>query len=217
MIPAMRMGLFLMLYMFFAPYALAYVPVLVEQESLSDITQISDPTLAQGFFGTLDSFPHTYEIHASEPFTLYTNIRTPDLSSNTNTVSGIIIKEEKRGVSEITRMRAADALWETVYDSLTGGSYREGVTFEKELEPGVYRIEVHTPDNAEKYVLMVGKRDDMTLGYFTLLERLMDVQRFNERSAFFIVLSPYVYIPLNIILGGIGGICWYKRRYKIKK
>ena len=217
MISTMRIGLFLVLYIFSAPHALAYVPVLVEQESLSDITQISDPTLAQGFFGTLDSFPHTYEIHASEPFTLYTNIRTPDLSSNTNTVSGIIIKEEKRGVSEITRMHAVDALWETVYDSLTGGSYREGATFEKELEPGVYRIEVHTPDNAEKYVLMVGKRDDMTLGYFTLLERLMDVQRFNERSAFFIVLSPYVYIPLNIILGGIGGICWYKRRYKIKK
>lgn len=217
MISTMRLGLFLVLYLFFASHTLAYVPVLVEQESLSDITQITDPTLAQGFFGTLDSFPQTYEIHASEPFTLYTKIRTPDLSSNTNTVSGIIIKEEKRGVSEITRMHAADAAWETVYDSLTGDSYREGATFEKDLEPGVYRIEVHTPDNAEKYVLMVGKRDDMTLGYFTLLGQLMDVQRFNERSALFMILSPYVYIPLSIILGGIGGICWYKRRYKIKK
>ncbi|QQR64436.1 hypothetical protein IPH92_02590 [Candidatus Kaiserbacteria bacterium] len=213
----MRLGLFLVLYMFFAPQALAYVPVLVEQESLNDITQIADPTLAQGFFGTLDSFPQTYEIHASEPFTLYANIRTPDLPSNTNTVSGIIIKEEKRGVSEITRMHAADAAWETVHDTLTGNSYREGATFEKELEPGVYRIEVHTPDNAEKYVLMVGKRDDMTLGYFSLLGRLIDVQRFNERSAFFMVLSPYVYIPLGIIMGGIGGVWWYKRRPKVQK
>ncbi len=212
----MRVGLFFLLYIFLAPHAEAYVPVLIEQESLSDITQIVDPTLAQGFFGTLDGFPQTYEIHASESFTLYTHIRTPDLSSNTNTVAGIIIKEQRRGVTEITRMHAIDASWETTYDTLTGNTYREGATFEQELGPGVYRVEVHTPDNAEKYVLMMGKQSDMTLGYFTLLGRLVDVQRFNERSALWIVMSPYVYVPLIGIIGSIGGVWWYMRRRKVQ-
>lgn len=208
----MRIVLFLFLFILYAPHTEAYVPVLVEQESLSDITQIADSALAQGFFGTLDGFPQTYEIHASETFTLYAHIRTPNLPANTNAVSGIIIKEQKRGVAEVTRMHATDASWETVRDTLTGNTYREGATFEQELGPGVYRIEVHTPDNAEKYVLMVGRRNDMALGYFTLLGRLMDVQRFNERSAFWVVMSPYAYIPLMVIMGGAAGVWWYVRR-----
>ncbi len=212
----MRIGLLLLLYILFSPHAEAYVPVLVEQESLSDITQITDPTLAQGFFGTLDDFPQTYEIHASETFTLYTHIRTPDLPTNTNAVAGIIIKEQRRGVTEITRMHAKDASWETTYDALTGNSYREGATFEQELGPGVYRIEVHTPDNAEKYILMVGRQNDMTLGYFDLLGRLMDVQRFNERSAFWVITSPYVYVPLLIIVSVVGGLWWYMRRREVE-
>ncbi len=210
----MRIGLLVLLYVFLAPHAEAYVPVLVEQETLSDITQIADPTLAQGFFGALDGLPETYEIHATETFTLYTHIRTPDLPANTNTVAGIIVKEQRRGVSEVTRMHATDASWDVVYDTLTGNTYREGATFEQELGPGVYRIEVHTPDNAEKYVLMVGKRSDMTLGYFTLLGRLVDIQRFNERSVLWVIISPYVYVPLLMMMCLGGGVWWYMRRRK---
>jgi hypothetical protein len=216
MISLMRIALLVLFCVFLAPHAEAYVPVLVEQESLRDITQITDPALAQGFFGALEGLPETYEIHASESFTLYAHIRTPDLPTNTNTLAGIIIKEQRRGVTEVTRMHAADASWEVMRDTLTGNTYREGATFEQELGPGVYRIEVHTPDNAEKYVLMVGNHTDMTLGYFTLLGRLMEVQRFHEQSAFWVIRSPYVYIPLIVIIGGVGGVWWYMRRRKVE-
>ncbi len=209
----MRIYIFLLLCFFCAPTAHAYVPNLVDQDSLSDITTIADPTLSQGFFGTLNGFPHTYEIRVTEPFKLSVHIRTPNIPSHTDTVSGIVIKEEKRGVSEVTRIEAKDASWEVLTDTLTGTSYRQGASFEQELEPGVYRVEVHTPDNNEKYILMLGAREDMTVGYFTLIGRLIDIQRFNERWALWIILSPYVYVPL--IVSGIAGIIigvWYKRR-----
>lgn len=209
----MRMLLFFVTCILYAPTVHAYVPNLVIQESLSDITTIADPTLAQGFFGTLAGFPHTFEIRATEPFLLSIHIRTPDVPSHTDTVSGIVIKEEKRGVSEITRLHAEDASWTVLRDTLTGASYRDGASFEQELEPGVYRVEVHTPDNAEKYILMVGTREDMTVGYFTLIGRLIDIQRFNEQWVVWVVRSPYVYVPLLIILiSCIAWGMWYKRK-----
>ncbi len=209
----MRVFIFLVTCVFYAPIVHAYVPNLVTQESLTDITTITDPTLAQGFFGTLAGFPHTFEIRSTEPFLLSLHIRTPNVPSHTDTVSGIVIKEEKRGVSEVARLKAEDASWTVLNDTLTGTSYRDGSSFERELEPGVYRVEVHTPDNAEKYILMVGTREDMTIGYGALIGRLIDIQRFNEQWIVWVVRSPYVYVPLLIILTScfVCGV-WYKRR-----
>lgn len=195
------------------PHADAYVPNIVNQESLSDITTIADPTLAQGFFGTLDGFPHTYEIRMTEPFVLSIHIRTPDVASHTDTVSGIVVKEKKRGVLEIARLHAEDASWDVRTDFLTGTSYREGTSFTQELEPGVYRVEVHTPDNNEKYILMIGEREDMTIGYGELIGRLIDLQKFHERWSVWVITSPYVYVPLLVSIGiGITVYLWYRRK-----
>lgn len=188
--------------------AYAYVPQIVIQESLYDITEIIDPELSQGFFGELAGFPHTYEIHADKPFTLYAQIRVPDIESSKNTVSGIIIKNKKKGrVEEVTRFLAQDATWAVQSDSLIGEKYREGAMFEKELDAGTYRIEVHTPDNLEKYILRIGNKDDMNIGYFTLLGRIMEVKNFYGYSGFWVVQSPYVYIPLCVGFAILGA--WY--------
>jgi hypothetical protein len=213
----MRFLVLVILGVLYAPqFVDAYVPQMVEQESLADITLIADPTLSQGFYGTLEGFPHTFEIHVPESFVFRVQLRTPNLSSNTNAISGIIIKEQKRGVKEITRLLGKDASWEVHTDTLSGTLYREGASFEQELEPGVYRIEVHTPDNTEKYVLMMGKYEDMTIGYFTLLGRIMDIQTFNERSVLWVVLSPYVYLPLLLFVL-CGGVLWYIHRKRLAR
>jgi hypothetical protein len=197
----------------FATSAEAYVPQVVVQESLHDITTIIDPEYAQGFFGTLSDFPHTYEIHAKDSFVLFAEIRVPELEASKNTVSGIVIKEQKKGrVEEITRFLAEDALWETQYDYLIGEKYREGAVFEKELGPGTYRIEVHTPDNREKYMLMVGKQDRKDVGYFELIGRIADVKEFYGTSVLWIIVSPYVYVPILIICIVALGYLWYRRR-----
>jgi len=200
--------------LFFAGTAHAYVPQVVVQESLHDITVIDDPELSQAFFGELQDFPHTYEIRADKSFTLYTQIRVPELESSKNNVSGIIIKEQKKGrVEEVARFLALDAQWAVHKDTLIGEEYREGAQFEKELGPGVYRLEVHTPDNLEKYILRVGKKEDMNIGYFELLGRIIDIKKFYETSVFWIILSPYAYVPL-LVLTVLGGL-WYLWRRKM--
>jgi hypothetical protein len=196
--------------------AVAFVPNLITQKTLNDIVVISTPELSQAFYGQMENFPHTYEIHSDIPFTLYTHILVPDITSSKNIVSGIIIKEPVRSgrVTEIARLEAKDAAWTKWFEWRGGDSYREGAVFEKELEAGTYRIEVHTPDNLEKYVLVVGKREEMSIGYFELIRRLMGVKRFFEKSPVLIIMSPYVYAPL-LGIGVVGGVLWYRQRRQV--
>jgi hypothetical protein len=194
--------------------AKAHQPYMVNQESLLDIEKVDDPALSQAFYGDLDGFPHTYEIRAEEPFTLSMQILQPDLESSLNNISGIIIKEgAKRGrVIEVARLSAKNARWESDFSAYTGDSYRQGPALTKELDPGVYRIEVNTPDNLEKYVLLLGTREDRTIGYFELLGRLVEVKRFFEKPAISVIQSSFVYAPLFFVFGLAA--LWYAWRRK---
>lgn len=214
----MRYAALFLAYIVSASCAFAYVPNLVTQETLHDITTVYDPELSQAFIGQLNDQPHTYEISAEEPFSLFVQLRIPDIDSSKNNVSGIIIKEQKRGrVEEVTRFLAKDAAWSVKDDSLSGDTYREGASFERSLDAGVYRIEVSTPDNIEKYILMIGTREEMTIGYFELISRLMDMKKFAEKSRFFIIESPYVYWPL-VVLVSLTSLAWFVRnRMKVAR
>lgn len=189
----------------------AYVPEVVVQKDLHDIRAIVDPELSQLFAGELTDFPHTYEIRSEKPFTLYVEIRIPDLAEGKDNVSGIVIKEQRKGrVEEITRFLAKDASWTIKKDTLLGDTYREGASFEKELQGGVYRIEVSTPNNLETYMLRVGKREEMTIGYFELLGRIADIKKLYGKSAFFVIESPYLYWPLIVFALIVCTLCvWY--------
>lgn len=196
--------------------AQAYVPEVVVQKSLLDVVTIQDPTLAQTFYGDLSDFPHTYQIVATQPFHFFMQIAVPDIESSTNNISGILIKEPQgRGrVEEITRLYAKDAEWKSVREWWTMDSQRMGPFFEKDLGPGIYRFEVSTPNNHEKYVLKVGTREELTLGYFGTVSRLAGVKVFFEKSRVRVVESPLIFLPI-IVLVGLG--MWYRRRVRIMK
>ncbi len=198
----------------YTPFVHAYVPNIVTQTSLLDIDTISDPELSQGFYGEMTGFPHTFEITESKPFHLYVQVRMPDIDSSTNDVSGIIIKERAEGgrVIEVARLPAKDASWSTRYESVLGDVYREGSTYEMDVEAGTYRIEVHTINNLEKYILTIGRREEMTLGYFEFLGRLVDVKYFYEKSSLRVIESPYVYGPVIVIAVCIFSAWFYFRR-----
>jgi hypothetical protein len=198
--------------------ALAHVPHIVEQTSVIDIDPITDPTLSQAFYGTLDGFPHTYEIRAKEAFTLHVEVLIPDIESATENVSGIVIRETgtKGRVVEVTRLLADDASWESFYEFFGGDSYRKGGVYEADVEAGVYRIEVSTPENTAPYVLVVGNREEFgAIGYFETIRRLMEVKEFFGKSQFMVVVSPLVFIPLIILIGGVGILYWYRRRTSV--
>jgi len=196
------------------PYGEAHVPSVITQESLHDITEISNPEISKAYYGALDGFPQTYAIKSSEPFNLFVEILIPDHEESTPIVSGIIIREVGKSgrVSEVARLLASDATWESFYEPWGGDRYRRGASFEKEVEAGTYRIEVTTPNNDEKYVLIVGKEEKFgELGYFETLERLMQVKVFLGKSKLRIIESPFAYVPLMLLL--IGVVIWrYRKR-----
>ncbi len=197
------------------PIGYAYVPLVVEQESQSDVRVIENPETEQYFYGRLNDFPHTYEIQAVEPFTLHVEVLVPEVHEAKDIVNGIIIKQEGRQgrVVEIARMLAVDASWEPFYEPWGGDSYRRGTSFTSEVSPGTYRIEVSTPDNLSPYALVVGTEDERgDVSYTEMVRRIADVKEFYGRSPITVVVSPYVYLPLLVLVLLVGGTIWYRRR-----
>ena len=200
----------------FLPFSFvhAHVPNLVEQNSLHDITTIVEPTLSQAFYGTLRGFPHTFEIRSDESFTLHVEVLVPDSDTSTENVSGIIIRETGRQgrVTEVARMLAKDASWESFYEPWGGDSYRRGSVSEREVESGIYRIEVSTPDNNAPYVLVVGSKEEFgSIGYFETVKRIADVKTFFGKSKFMVIESPFVYVPLLFSMFVVF-MAWLRRR-----
>lgn len=211
----MRWFPFLFLFLCFTPSAYAHIPYIVTQDSLKDVVTIDEPEVSKAYYGILSGFPHTYLVNTKVPITLFVEVLVPDIDSSTNNVSSIITRQvENSGrVTEVARLEAKDASWESFYEFFGGDSYRRGPDFEEEIDPGTYRVEVHTPDNVEKYVLVVGKREEGgELGYFELLRRMMEVKLFFEKPRILIIESPFVFIPLLVGVAIVFGILWYRRR-----
>lgn len=205
---------FLAFGIFFAFPAFAHVPIIVPAQSQTEVIIVEDPDLSQAYYGTMDNSPHTYEVRSEKLFSLSIALSVPDIESSTNSISAIVVKmpERKGRVTEITRINAHDALWESSFEFFGGDFYRKGPTYTHELEPGVYRIQVYTPNNTEKYVFTIGTREEMTIGYFELLGRILEVKYFFEKSSVRILESAFVYIPLVLLFGCIYSIRWYRRR-----
>ncbi len=209
------MRILLIALLFFTTSAVhAYIPEVIVEKNLLDVYQISDPELAQTFYGELVDFPHTYQIIATEPFYLFVQISVPEMGTSSAIVSGIIIKEPvgKGRVEEITRLTARDAVWEKDREWWTMDAYQKGPFFEKELGPGTYRIEVHTPNNREKYILKVGTREEMALGYFETVSRIADVKSFFDKTPLRTVESPLIWLPT--LFSSVGIFLFIRRKHR---
>lgn len=204
--------IFLSIFLLLATPVQAFVSEAIMQESLLDITTIEDPVRAQTFYGDLVDFPHTYQIVSTKPFHLFVQIKVPDIESSTDNLFGIIIKEPvgKGRVQEVARLKGSGTAWESSFEWWGFDSYRNGPSFEQDLGPGTYRIEVSTPDNRDKYVLSVGTQSEVSFNYFDMVRRAMDVKVFFGKSRLRVVESPLVFVPVL----GIGGFVafWYRRR-----
>lgn len=200
------------------PYTgFAYVPLVVERESVNSLHTIEDPTLEQYFYGTLNNFPHTYVITEDEAFTLHVEILVPEMEGSKNEVNGIVVKKEGRQgrVVEVARMLAKEASWEAFREPWGGDEYRRGEMYSATVEPGTYLIEVSTPNNDSPYTLVVGTRKERdAVSYFEMIERIRDVKSFYGQSSLMVIESPYVFGPIVTVIFLCGGVWyWYRRRY----
>ncbi len=152
------------------------------------------------YLGTLKGDPHMYEFTLGAPSTLMLTLT--QLKADTPIPFSLITVKQNNhnaGVVEVGRLRAKDAVWEATFDRGLGLRFLAGQAFEAELTPGVYRVEVSTPDNFGSYMLTVGN-NPKSPGYFATLGDVRTIQRFFGKSFFAVFKSSYVYFPLGILL-----------------
>ncbi len=186
-----------------------------------DIVTINEPEIEKLVLGELLDAPEMFEIVSEDPFTFSVEIRAlPDRQSSglmPPQFSGIIIKQnEIRGVTEIARLKSSDSKWNEVRDKVTGLAYLAGPAFTEQLEPGTYRIEISTPDNTGKYMLLFGAKPDK-VGYFETLSNIKNVYNYYGLGGISMFSSPYIHYPIGIVvlIILISGTWFWQRKHKI--
>jgi hypothetical protein len=197
------------LYWFFVCALIFVGPVVFANELI--ITEVAEPYAVvpiEGdfeykklFLGELSDYPIMYEFEVDEetivPFVLRQiyNKREDPLR-----LALIMVQpEESGGVKEIVRHNPSLADWQVVKSPESGVTFWESVLPVKNLTPGIYRVEVSTPQNQGKYLLELGE-NDQTLTPFETLGNIRTVHKFFGFSFFKILTVPVVYYPLGIIL-----------------
>lgn len=196
--------------------ALAYDPQFnTNTEPFSVYPVVGNLETQREYHGSLQDYPDTYEITADESFILALSIRIPDINDPRTDFSGIVVrKREQGGVEEVARLAAAAASWELVRDPVSGIRYLQGPTYEEPLAPGVYRVEVSTPDNRGFYELVIGANEPES-GYFKKLGQVREVRAFYGLGSFGLLRSPLVHYPIGImVLIGLLFVTWRWQRRK---
>lgn len=152
------------------------------------------------YLGELSDFPVMYEITGKEPFDIQARVRQRyNGSEKPVPFSLIVIRQNERGggVTEVSRLRPGTDGWTMVKDSVFGMTFWESDVLFSAVEPGVYRIEISTPENIGRYMLILGDGEDMP-GYFTTLANVRTTQKFFGYSVLKLLTSSYVYYTLGI-------------------
>lgn len=145
----MSMRVFLFSIFFLLPIlAFAYTSVIANPETQTTVLPIANPQESQDFFGELTDFPHTFEFTVSKEFLFSASVYTHDVPDQKNDISIILIKEEKRGVSEIKRTKIGEQTWESKNDPLLVESFKSGGQIASVLKEGTYRLEVSSDGRA---------------------------------------------------------------------
>ncbi len=195
----------------FPATALAGEVILVEQPSPFEISTLEEVTTERWLVGELDDFPQTFEFELTEPTVFRAQVMVPAETDVTNRISLIAIKEVERGVEEVMRRTATSETWEPFADPISGLEFIESTYYEDRLEPGVYRIEVSTPDNAGYYVLKLGTKE-VSRGYFGTYRDIMNLRSGLGLSTAPTHMNVYVALPPLLIVTVVVGAWWFWRR-----
>ncbi len=201
---------------FLAPLcALGYASVVVKPADATVVLPIRDAAVPQEFFGVLRDHPHTFQFAVDDAVPFTASVFVLDDPAQMHNASIILVKEEQRGVQEIGRTKGIKEPWELVADVMLAESFRKGGTLAATLEPGMYRLEVSSPNNDARYRLVLG-HEPVTRSYFENLAVLFEVRALFGASQWGSILSPLVYVPLlmlSIVLSLWGAYRYRKRMH----
>lgn len=174
------------------PYDVVSVPGTVDEQ--------------QFIVGALTGYPQMVEIKSDEEFTLRVELRALPDATTTPDFAGIVVQVlERRGVAEVARLKPTDAPWTKVREHVSGLSYLAGPLYEGRVPAGTYHIEVSTPENIGKYILVLGTVP--TNGsYWNTWSAISRLYTFYDVSKIGMIRSPLIYYPFGIVLllGGFG-------------
>ena len=141
----------------FLPNAYAHQPRLVDVQTT---IFVSLPEISKAYYGKLAGQPVIFHIKAQESFKLYVNLLVPDIEGVEKNVSAKILKDG--AVLAVLEGPLFD--WKQFHEPFAGDDYFRGPEFSAIQEPGIYQIEVYSPDNQGKYVLAIGDKESFPLG-----------------------------------------------------
>jgi hypothetical protein len=218
MVLSMRFLLFLVL--FFSPaVTLAFNPFLNQTSIPYEVMTIDARVNERAeYLGDLNGYPQMYEFTLGKEEELTLSLVQKD-TENPLKFSLIVVRENNHnaGVTEIGRLGYNEVIWNKRKDGSLALTLLEGQGFIRTIGAGVYRVEVSTPDNFGKYMLVVGK-DAVGTGYFKLLGDIVTIQSFFGLPFVAILLSSMVYYPLGIIiLMGLFYYTWRNRNRLMEK
>lgn len=169
------------------------------------VTAIEAPQEGREFFGRLKAFPHTYSftVDAPSPFSAHLYIHASVGAQDDAML--LLVKEERKGVTEIGRTEGKDAVWQDDYDAVLSERFKKGGSIDTTLEAGSYRLEVSSPNNDALYRLVLN--NDASAGYLTALSSLFAVKELVGAPAYTALYSPLVYVPVLLLLALC--IAWY--------
>jgi len=137
-------------------------------------------------YGVLAGFPHTFTFTTLEEVPFSMQVAMSEAEENQD-VSLILVKEEKRGVSEVGRLDGKISEWILNYDIARAITWAEGSKLTYTLEPGTYKFEISSPENNRGYRLVLGAGDP------TIYSELSMVRTVFGAGSLSMLLSPYVF------------------------
>lgn len=168
------------------------------------------------YLGELKGDPHMYEFSTGHEDQLQVKLFQKPTDKNLPLSLIVVRLNEERGVTEVGRLRGSEVVWGDYEDSALGVDLKSSNEFTADLKAGIYRIEVSTPENVGKYLLVVGK-EAREYGYFETLGGVREIQNFFGYSFLAIFTSSLVSYPLVIVLLIVLSYFTWRHRQKFFK
>jgi hypothetical protein len=128
----------------------------------NQLVLIKNPAVSQAFYGELKEWPAYYLIDLKKAQELYFQILVPDLPKiqKDKSVTVEYLAELGKPAAAFAALDPGSVAWKGFYEEYAGDNYLEGPEVKKTGEAGYYIIKISNPDNAGKYVLVVGEKEE---------------------------------------------------------
>jgi len=156
----MKRLLILVLLLNMLPAAYAHIPELVleDRNYTTGPILVEEPEISYAYYGKLQGSPQLYKIESETAFHLYVSLLVPYVGQDeTSDVEFHIMKDGEKIV-----MMHDYQNWTKWYEEYGGDWYLQGPSYEADVGPGTYLIEVHSDTNTEDYSLAIGKIERFT-------------------------------------------------------